>query len=80
MPLPVSWKKLAPMSQRSATPTNQLPLTTTTTTTALSAPTEAMTREKTKLFHEKLSILNENFLRYVQRAVKDVPAGDFVRY
>jgi hypothetical protein len=34
--------------------------------------------KKSKLFHEKLSILNENFLRFVQKSVHEVPNGDFV--
>ena len=35
-------------------------------------------QEATRMFHEKMKILNENFSRFVQSAYKRKPTADFV--
>lgn len=50
----------------------------------MSSPSEpedgTSSNEKVRMFHEKLTILNENFLRFLRTAYKEDSAADFVRY
>ena len=39
-----------------------------------------MSAENGRMFQEKLVILNENFLRYLQNTIRDMPDADYVSF
>jgi hypothetical protein len=58
---------------------NSNQLSTSTSATDQSSANTITEQPKTRMFHEKLAILNENFIRFLRNAYNKQPMADFVR-